>query len=150
MQCARTAPWGVVADRDRQQSILCGSYLWRPGPPPPPPEAYHFFALDRMYVLCCLPLLNVFVCIRTPHPVKRHLCLAIYLVHIQFLHLNPVRRAAVRVATVAVFLAPSAEREYDSDIVQFLPLVLRYKLTCGAERDPPSPPHTPQAFVVCL
>ena len=28
LSCARTAPWGSIADKDRQQSILCGSYGW--------------------------------------------------------------------------------------------------------------------------
>ena len=30
LNCARTAPWGSIADRDRQQSVMCGSYGWQP------------------------------------------------------------------------------------------------------------------------
>ena len=29
-KCARTALWGSIADRDRQQSVISGSYGWQP------------------------------------------------------------------------------------------------------------------------
>ena len=30
LNCARTAPWGSIADRDGQQSVMCGSYGRQP------------------------------------------------------------------------------------------------------------------------
>ena len=29
-RCARTATWGSIVDKDRKQSVMCGSYGWQP------------------------------------------------------------------------------------------------------------------------